>query len=302
MNKKRNFILLHNNEPVAVELKAFWGSDVYLEEIAVNDRSLDSSLELLDSYLTKQPDSIVIDMVDAHTLDYIAPTVLTEEERDQQYVINVEFTSQVASICFNHGIHMIFLSSDQVFNDDDIEKTFNEEAFPFPSNWYGKVKYLAEREIFASGVEYTILRIGSILSSSPNHLLAQIRRYLEQNTLPSLAMDQQLSPIYLGDIAKSIELISDDLMLSRNKIYHLAADELITPYELALRMQNQLESNSEIVSASVLDTVIDEDQEEPNEYSLNSALDNSLFKTDFSMVFTPIDNAIALIVDKWNEA
>ena len=57
-----------------------------------------------------------------------------------------------------HGLHLVHVSTDFVFDGAKEEGEYFEDDLPHPIEWYGETKFLAEEKVRGSGVSATIMR------------------------------------------------------------------------------------------------------------------------------------------------
>lgn len=297
--KESQVIVLANSKSVVTGIVSNLSRKFSVNTILADTDDIERIVSELKSQLLPDQSSVVV-----HALEACSVGIVSEGEtlsQDTEYKINVDLTREIAALCFAQGAHLIYWSSDQLFDSDDLDVSFNEEILPIPANWYGKTKYLAEREVVASGVEYTIVRTGPLLSgdtSKTNNLLTHMAIGLDQGTLSAMPVDQQFTPLDVRDLATAITAIINDLGHARNQVFHLGSDEAISPYEIALRLQGQLESPTQIDQMSYFDRP-NVSGESDNQPAMNSSLNNSLFKSTYGIEFTPLDNSIADIAEVW---
>jgi len=144
--------------------------------------------------------------------------------------INVEGTSEIAKFCAQHKIHLIFLSTECVF--DGKQKYFSENAKKNPINWYGATKSEAEDIILASGAPATIIR--SVVAYHKNDrnktIYGKILSQLKENKTFSVVDDQLFTPTHTYDIVRAINKAIRYNLLG---VYHVAPKRRLSPYEFA---------------------------------------------------------------------
>lgn len=79
-----------------------------------------------------------------------------ETDKESAFETNFLATKNIAECCAKHNSHLIFFSTDMVFNYSFATVETDEYA---PVNYYGVTKVMAEKEIIFSGCDYTILRV-----------------------------------------------------------------------------------------------------------------------------------------------
>ena len=80
-----------------------------------------------------------------------------EEQPEQANKINYTGSKNLAELSAENGIHLIYFSSDQVYNKFDLKRR-TEKTIPNPQNYYAKLKLMAEKDITENLKSYHILR------------------------------------------------------------------------------------------------------------------------------------------------
>ena len=286
MTSQQIFILARSNHDVAQQLCDTLSSEFETHYVCVDEVN-DFDLEVLGS----RPDSVIVNLV-----DFGRDSSALDSQEDYQakvFAINTEFSARLAQYAFTQSWHLILFSTDQVF-DGLNEQLHSEDEKPEPGTIYGVSKYQAEREIVASGVEYTILRVGSYWgrrSTDPGNMLNTIVSQLLTELDPRFFQDQLNTPLYVEDGVNAVRTVIKDITRSRNKIFNLAGDEALSPYEFVERINGQLNMAFNIQPDSLWQAKSQD--ESLRNHPVWLQLDNKLFKETFQFEFTPLDNGIA---------
>jgi dTDP-4-dehydrorhamnose reductase len=145
---------------------------------------------------------------------------------------NIKATEHILAACLRHGTHLIFISTDFVF--DGRNGPYVEDAKPNPLNYYGWTKYIAEKSIQASGINWTIVRtnlvygIGQDLTRS--NIVLWVKHGLEVGKEMTLVDDQIRTPTLAEDLAAGCLLIVKN---SATGIFNISGKDLLTPYDMA---------------------------------------------------------------------
>lgn len=181
-----------------------------------------------------QPDVVV------HTAAMTKPNDC-ETDKESAFEINTLATKNIAECAKKFNSHLVFLSTDMVFNHPYASAESDEMN---PANYYGETKALAEKEIERAGCRAAILRIilvyGKLLPASRDTFLHWVRNNLESNKDIFVYTDQQRNTLYVNDLCAMINHI---IHKSYTGIYHLAGEEIFTPYALALEVAEHLHLN-----------------------------------------------------------
>ncbi len=154
----------------------------------------------------------------------------------EAYLTNVIGTRNIAKACKELGKHLIFVSTDYVFDGEDPEP-YTESSKTNPKNWYGQTKAIAEREIEEmDGLSYTIMRIAVPYQASSRgkpDLVRNIQARLRSGDLPPQFTNQRINPTFVDDIACAVDVIETK---KPQGIVHVVGSSTLSPYELARKI------------------------------------------------------------------
>jgi dTDP-4-dehydrorhamnose reductase len=148
------------------------------------------------------------------------------------YKVNVDGTKNIADVCKAHGIHLIHVSTDFVF-DGKKATPYTEDDAVSPIEWYGETKAIAEEVVKNSGANYTIIRLSypyrATYDLKPD-LVKKIRAGLESGKLYPQFTDSVITPTFIDDIARAFDKIIE---LKPAGILHIVGSDVMSPYVLA---------------------------------------------------------------------
>lgn len=138
-----------------------------------------------------------------------------ESNRELCKKINVEGTANIAKMCRDMDIPMMYFSTDYVFDGEG--EAFRKEDDPkAPLNWYGQTKY--DGELYVSALEkYFILRISWVFGSNGANFVKTMIRVGKERGAVSVVDDQVGSPTYTKDLAV---LVMDMITTQAYGVYH----------------------------------------------------------------------------------
>jgi len=155
--------------------------------------------------------------------------------------VNVEATKELARICQQRQIRMIFFSTEQVFNAQ-IGAPFTESATPKSSTVYGQQKIEAEQFIQQHLTNYLILRLtwqvglsSPGIKESPN-LIRQVFKALLSGTPTLFTVHEYRGFTYAEHLVKDFHR----LLEIEPGIYHFASQNTLNTYECALWLARRL--------------------------------------------------------------
>lgn len=159
-----------------------------------------------------------------------------EEKGDKNglaYKLNALAIKDLSEICLDSNKHLIYYSTDYIFDGTKEKEPYKEEDQPNPQNWYGETKYLGEKFILESGAKNTIIRISMPYSAGYDLKPDIVRFFLSELQLGKeiTAIDDQIiTPVFVDDAANALDaIISSDAI----GIFHTVSTSSTTPFEFA---------------------------------------------------------------------
>ena len=156
-------------------------------------------------------------------------------EPDRCHQLNVEATANVIKACEQHQKHLVFISTDFIF--DGADGPYQEDDQPAPLSVYGQSKLDAEQLVQAADCPWTIARtvlvIGYVPGLSRSNIVLWAREALSQGETIRVVDDQVRSPTWSIDLAEGCLRIAERGALG---IYHLSGPETMSILELVERV------------------------------------------------------------------
>lgn len=175
-------------------------------------------------------------------------------QREACLLHNVEVTRYLtdAANSTNKDIHFIYVSTDFVLGDNG---PHDETVTPAPLNFYGESKLQSEQLVAAVMKHYAIMRpvfiYGAVWEGLRGGFVQWVKQSLEQGKPIKVVNDQQRTPTYVGDICQGLEAIA---RLKKPGIYHLSGKEVLTPYQMAITVAEELQLDSALITPVTADT------------------------------------------------
>jgi|SRR5690606_1650262 len=145
--------------------------------------------------------------------------------------INSEGAKNLALACKVHGIKLIHISTDFVF-DGLHNEPYKETDTTHPINVYGQTKLKGENEICSNLDSYFIIRTSWLYSEFGNNFMKTMLRLASERDELRIVNDQIGTPTYAVDLATVIlKIIS--LNSIKYGIYHYSNDGFTTWYDFA---------------------------------------------------------------------
>ncbi|MBG6244351.1 dTDP-4-dehydrorhamnose reductase [Candidatus Symbiopectobacterium sp. 'North America'] len=144
--------------------------------------------------------------------------------------INAVGPANLASVATQHGIRLVHVSTDYVF-DGNTNTPYTEESVTNPLSVYGITKLVGERAVSAAAPDAIIVRTAWVFSEYGNNFVKTMLRLGKERDALSIVDDQRGCPTYAGDLAQAIIAL-----LQQNAaggIYHYAGDKEVSWFEFA---------------------------------------------------------------------
>ena len=153
--------------------------------------------------------------------------------------INAEGTQNIADVCKELDIKMIYISTDYVF-DGEGEKPWEPEDERTPLNIYGQTKYEGELAVQNTLDKYFIVRIAWVFGVNGKNFIKTMLNLGKTRDSLTVVNDQFGSPTYTYDLAK---LLVDMVETEKYGIYHATNEGICTWYEFACEIFKQAGMN-----------------------------------------------------------
>lgn len=213
------------------------GSDVMneltkrgIESIGVDVQEMDiTDASACDKVIKEAgPDAII------HCAAYTAVDA-AEDQAELCHRINGEGTRNIAKVCKELDIRMMYISTDYVFNGEG-EIPWKPDDEREPLNVYGQAKYEGELAIEQLLEKYFIVRIAWVFGLRGKNFVTTMLRLGRENGAVSVVDDQIGSPTYTYDLAR---LLVDMIQSDKYGRYHATNEGLCSWYEFALEIFKQ---------------------------------------------------------------
>ncbi|MEH2919975.1 dTDP-4-dehydrorhamnose reductase [Samsonia erythrinae] len=153
-----------------------------------------------------------------------------ESEPDRAEKINVTGPENLATVANQHGIRLVHVSTDYVF-DGTATEPYNENSPTNPLSVYGKTKLAGEQAVTQASPEAIIVRTAWVFSEYGNNFVKTMLRLAKERDTLSIVNDQRGCPTYAGDLALAIiSLLKEN---AEGGIYHYCGDKEVSWYEFA---------------------------------------------------------------------
>lgn len=208
--------------------------------------------------------------------------------------MNIEVTSRIASACRDYGVHLVFLSTDFIF--DGIKGNYTEEDAINPISYYGESKMESENMLKVLGIPHAIVRTSLVYGydeklSRPN-MLTRVVQYLAKQQKYRVPTDQIRTPTLAEDLAKGIEAIVDN---KKEGLYNISGGDIISVADFATYVAKAFN-----LDESLLQRVTTKELSEPAPRPLNSSLIIEKARRELNYTPTPIIEGIKIVKSQMN--
>lgn len=164
-----------------------------------------------------------------------------EDEVELCRKVNRDGTDNIAKVCKELNIPMMYFSTDYVFNGLG-EEPWNEYDHREPLNIYGQTKY--EGELIVEKLpKHFIIRISWVFGLNGNNFIKTMLRLGKERGEVSVVNDQIGSPTYTYDLAK---LCVDMIITEEYGTYHATNERICSWYEFACEIFKQAEMDVKV--------------------------------------------------------
>ncbi len=170
-----------------------------------------------------------------------ANTNYCQINQTESHKINVDTSINIAGLCMEQNIPLVFVSTDMVF--DGLNAPYKEEDPVCPVNVYGEQKVLAEKEIVRRCPEVAVCRTSIMFGNHPD----RTKSWFQKN-LDAMRTQQNLQ-LFVDELRTflSVRRAVSGLLLALgniNGILHLSGDERISRYDFARIMTKTFHINN----------------------------------------------------------
>lgn len=204
------------------------GTDI--EEMDITDKESVSNV-----IKGSAPDAVI------HCAAYTAVDA-AEDNVDLCRKINAEGTQNIANVCKELDIKMIYISTDYVF-DGEGERPWEPDDERTPLNVYGQTKYEGELAVQNTLDKYFIVRIAWVFGVNGKNFIKTMLNLGKTRDSLTVVNDQFGSPTYTFDLAR---LLVDMVETDKYGIYHATNEGICTWYEFACEIFRQTGLNVKV--------------------------------------------------------
>lgn len=176
-----------------------------------------------------------------------------EVNRELAWKVNAEATKKIAEASAKTGSHLIYVSTDYVFDGE--KGLYTEEDRPNPISYYGYTKLKGEQFVREHAEEWCIARTSVIYGWGPKHkqnfatwLINQLKQGKEVKTLT----DQYVSPTLNTNLAEMLIEIAERKITGT---IHTAGATRVNRYEFATKLAENFKLNRNLIKPAKMDEI-----------------------------------------------
>lgn len=170
-----------------------------------------------------------------------------ESEKEACWDLNVNAVKYLVVACKKNNTHLLHLSTDFIF--DGSYGPLNEKDEPNPISYYGESKLAAEKILIESNIKWSIARTvlvyGVAHDMSRSNIVLWVKNSLEAGKAINVVNDQWRTPTLAEDLAMGCYLIAEKSAIG---IYHISGEELMTPYDIAIKTAEFFKLDKTLIS------------------------------------------------------
>lgn len=168
------------------------------------------------------PDAVI------HCAAYTAVDA-AEENEELCRRVNAEGPGNIAAVCRELDIKMIYISTDYVFSGQG-ERPWEPEDEKDPQSVYGQTKYEGELAVQKLLDKYFIVRIAWVFGINGKNFVKTMLKLAEDHDTIRVVNDQFGSPTYTYDLAR---LLVDMVLTEKYGVYHATNEGTCSWYDFA---------------------------------------------------------------------
>lgn len=212
-----------------------------IEAVGVDIQEMDiTDAESVNKVITEAaPDAVI------HCAAYTAVDA-AEDNVELCRKVNAEGTQNIADVCKELDIKMIYISTDYVF-DGQGETPWEPGDERQPLNVYGQTKYEGELAVQNTLEKYFIVRIAWVFGLNGKNFIKTMLNLGKTRNHLTVVNDQYGSPTYTYDLAK---LLVDMVLTEKYGVYHATNEGICTWYEFACEIFRQAGLQVEVTPVS----------------------------------------------------
>jgi dTDP-4-dehydrorhamnose reductase len=157
-----------------------------------------------------------------------------ERDRDLARAINADGTANIARVCAERGIRLIYLSTEYVF--DGTAGPYRETDPVNPLGWYAQTKYAGEQAVAAAGGNWAVARTTVVYGYAPHvrsNFVLWLVGELRAGRRVRIVEDQIGSPTLADNLAAMVIALAEKVRIG---IFNAAGADVISRLDFSRRI------------------------------------------------------------------
>ncbi|MFB6199961.1 MAG: dTDP-4-dehydrorhamnose reductase [Candidatus Nanohaloarchaea archaeon] len=224
--------------------------------------------------ITKEKPDVVVHTAAMTDLDD------AEENPERAKKVNVVGTKNICEAAENVGAHLIYISTDYVF--DGKKGDYREKDETRPLSNYAQTKLEGENVVRRSDTKSTVIRTSVVFKENYDNFFTWAKSELEEKGEVGAITDQICCPTYAPNLSEFILESAEEKILGT---YHVTGESKVSRYEAVQIMKEELGLSGKVVRTKMKDLPWSADRPE------NSSLSIAKSKRDFDTTSISISEA-----------
>lgn len=218
-------------------VKGQLGFDVVNELTKRNHIAIGVDVEEMDITDCEAVNKVIMESDVEAVIHCAAYTAVDAAEDNEELCrkVNAEGSKNIATVCKNLDIKMMYISTDYVFNGQGTREWQPDDERE-PLNIYGQTKYEGELAIEELLEKYFIVRIAWVFGVNGKNFIKTMLNLSKTRDSLTVVNDQIGSPTYTYDLAR---LLVDMIETEKYGRYHATNEGLCSWYEFAVEIFKQ---------------------------------------------------------------
>lgn len=220
-----------------------------------------------------------------------------ESEPEAAYALNRDAPGRIAAACERHGLPLVHISTDYVFDGTKSEPYVEDDPIA-PISVYGASKAEGEAAVAAATGRHVILRTAWVYSPFGSNFVKTMLALGASRDRLRIVTDQRGSPTAAGEIARTIIAMTARLAAGTGRFgtYHFAGGGAVTRFDLAEAIFERAAASG--WTRPTLDRATSAEFPVPARRPANSALNCARLARDWGIVARPWREALDETVDE----